>query len=698
MTDPIADLRLDEKALFERPLSAEQSHLLSSVTKSTDLRLGARHLSGDRWEITIAAFDHLGVLSLIAGHLTSRRIHIVQADIVTRSEGSETRGKILNVFDVRAPGVDAFEDWDELRAALSQSIHLAAQGEDELAHEEVVDRVSATIQFARDDYEPLLPIEIAFDNDRSPTLTELHVSSVETPSFLFAISKALTMLEVDIQQARIRTVGQQLEDTFWICDGSGQKITSTAKMQQVRTAAALIKQFAYLLPLSANPNQALRQFKDLIKQMLRDASRAQEIDHLRSPETLRTLAEIMGVSQHLWEDFLRMQHENLFPMVTDRTLLDREISGSDLARQLATESAALAGDRERIEHLNRFKDREMFRADLRHITGRIDNEQFCREISTAAEVAVARAAALCEGRLQARHGRPWLNENRPCRWSVLALGKCGGREMGFASDIELMFVYEGSGKTQGASPRDNQEYFIELVCDFLKCWEAPKEGIFDIDLRLRPYGKDGVLATSHDAFQGYYHVTGRARQFERMALVKLRPVAGDAGLGVEILKTRDAFVYGDQTLDLANIRHLRQRQATELVESGTVNAKYSPGGLVDLEYFVQARQIEAGRTRPKLRVPNTLEALAELEAAGLIQPERALPLRQVYGLMRRLIDALRVVRGNARDLSIPEADSPAFKYLARRLRYEAPASLQRDIEAAMRFGQQLWKEEDAEQP
>ena len=97
-------------------------------------------------------------------------------------------------------------------------------------------------------------------------------------------------------------------------------------------------------------------------------------------------------------------------------------------------------------------------------------------------------------------------------------------------------------------------------------------------------------------------------------------------------------------------------------------------------------------------MPNTLEALAELERAGLIQEERALPFRHAYGLMRRLIDALRVVRGNARDLSIPEADSPAFKYLARRLRYEAEASLQRDIEAAMRFGQQLWKEEGAEPP
>ena len=690
-----ADLR-QEKASYRGSLYAERSDLLSSITQPTDHRVEARHLSGDRWEITISAFDHLGTLSLIAGHLTSRRIHIFHADVVTLSDESGARGKILNVFDVRAPGVDPESNWDELREALSRSIQLAAQGEVELAHEEVVDRVSSEIQLSAGEYEPLLPIEISFDNHSTPTLTELHVSSVETPGFLFAFSKALTLLDVDIQQARIRTASGGVEDTFWIRDAQGQKITSATKMQQVRTASALIKQFAYLLPLSADPNQALRQFKDMIIRMLRDGSQMRGIDHLRSSDTLRTLAKMMGVSQHLWEDFLRMQHENLFPMVTDQTHLDQEISGSDLAAQLATESAALASDQDRIDHLNRFKDREMFRADLRHITGRIGNERFCREISTAAEVAVAQTATFTEGLLQTRHGRPWLGADRACRWSVLALGKCGGREMGFASDIELMFIYEGSGKTQGASPRDNQEYFIDWVCDFLKCWEAPKEGIFDIDLRLRPHGHDGMLATSVEAFRDYYHVTGGARQFERMALVKLRPVAGDTELGIKILKMRDAFVYADQALDLTNIRHLRDRQAAELVESGIVNAKYSSGGLVDLEYFVQACQIEAGRDRPELRVPNTLAALAGLEGAGLIQPERALAFRQAYGLLRRLIDGLRMVRGNAKDLSIPEADSPAFKYLTRRLGYATPSSLHLNIEDAMQFGRELWVEADGE--
>ncbi len=133
-----------------------------------------------------------------------------------------------------------------------------------------------------------------------------------------------------------------------------------------------------------------------------------------------------------------------------------------------------------------------------------------------------------------------------------------------------------------------------MVCLFLKIFEAPKEGIFEIDLRLRPYGKDGLLASSLDAFRTYYSPTGPARQFERMALVKLRSIAGDKDFGTEVLGIRDAYVYSDRILDFDNIIHLRKRQATELVQSDTLNAKYSPGGLVDLEYFVQARQIECG--------------------------------------------------------------------------------------------------------
>ncbi len=667
--------------------------MLSSISQSTDITLLAKRLDQGQWEITIGAMDHLGVLSLITGLLASLRVDFIRGDVFTASEPGALRrgaGKVLNVFVVSSETMKRHEDWETVRNELADLIRLTATGHDEQAHEEVVDRVSAVIGPAQDLYEPLMPIQITFDNDSSPNLTGLHVSSIVTRGFLFAFTNALAMLQTDIQHAQIRTAGAGVQDTFWIRDAYGNKIESPQQLQRLRTASVLIKQFAYLLPISADPNQALRQFRDLVKYMLRSAEQS-DIDVLHSTDALRTLARLMGVSRHLWEDFLRMQHENLFPLVSDPGKLEQHRNREELQKSLSSELQASPNDEDKVVCLNGFKDREIFRTDLRHITRRIGDVQFTREISNIAEVVVSQAVDLCHERLKRQFGKPTLAHGAPCRWAVLALGKCGGREMGFASDIELMFVYEGPGHASAAHGTANQAYFIELVCLFLKVFKAPKEGIFEIDLRLRPYGKDGLLASSLDAFRTYYSPTGPARQFERMALVKLRSIAGDKDFGTEVLGIRDAYVYSDRILDFDNIIHLRKRQATELVQSDTLNAKYSPGGLVDLEYFVQARQIECGLEHQALRVTNTMEALSLLESIQCIDQALANHVRKSYELIRRIIDGLRVVRGNAKDLSIPGSESRAFTYLSRRLGYLHTQDLQRDIYNAMALARTLWQ-------
>jgi glutamate-ammonia-ligase adenylyltransferase len=221
---------------------------------------------------------------------------------------------------------------------------------------------------------------------------------------------------------------------------------------------------------------------------------------------------------------------------------------------------------------------------------------------------------------------------------------------------------------------------------------ARQEGIFHIDLRLRPFGRGGSLASSFDAFENYFSSRGAAEQFERMALVKLRPIAGDAKLAEKTVHVRNAFVYSGQPLDYENILHLRSRQATELVPANAISAKHSRGGLVDVEYFVQAKQIDAGVCDPGVRVTNTLEAIDRLENAGHLDKGRKDKLSATYGFLRRLIDALRAVRGNARDLTLPAVESREFAYLARRLGYESAPRFQRDIEQRMGFADSLWDE------
>jgi glutamate-ammonia-ligase adenylyltransferase len=200
------------------------------------------------------------------------------------------------------------------------------------------------------------------------------------------------------------------------------------------------------------------------------------------------------------------------------------------------------------------------------------------------------------------------------------------------------------------------------------------------------------MATSLGGFSDYYSPSGAAEQFERLALVRLRPAAGDSELGARIQAVRDAFVYSGRPLDVANILHLRHRQATELVPRGQVNAKYSAGGLVDVEYFVQAMQIAVGAVDRAVRVTSTLDEVQRLVEGGHLSAGRAAELRVTYDLLRRLIDGLRVVRGNAKDLTIPPPDSREFAFLARRLKYPSPLTLQEEISRRMAFARAVWSE------
>jgi glutamate-ammonia-ligase adenylyltransferase len=225
---------------------------------------------------------------------------------------------------------------------------------------------------------------------------------------------------------------------------------------------------------------------------------------------------------------------------------------------------------------------------------------------------------------------------------------------------------------------------------FMSAIQAKREGIFEVDLQLRPYGKAGSLAVSLDAFQRYFAPEGPAWSYERQALVKLRPVAGDIELGQQVTMLRDEFVYSGEPFDVTAMRAMRERQTRHLVVGGTFNAKHSPGGLVDAEYLVQGLQITHGYRNPDLRLTNTGEALAALADAKILSSGDYVRLRKAHTFLRWLTDALRVVRGNAKDLTVPPDDSEEFAFLARRLRYGADvAQLREDLARHTSFVQEL---------
>jgi glutamate-ammonia-ligase adenylyltransferase len=312
----------------------------------------------------------------------------------------------------------------------------------------------------------------------------------------------------------------------------------------------------------------------------------------------------------------------------------------------------------------------MFSIDMSHL---IDPEATLTDFSSAltdlAEAVVEQAARIGREDLLTKYGRPRLESGTVCPFAVCGLGKFGGREMGYASDIELLFVYGGPGRTDGPESLENSLYFERLCQEILNLIEARQEGIFHIDLRLRPDGTKGPLAVSLDRFRSYYDAAGEAAPFERQALTKLRFVTGDPALGRAIEVHRDRFVFGSKPWDRDSALHLRQRQMEERVKPGSVNVKYSPGGIIDIEYAAQYLQIQHGHDRPELRTPNTLEALDRLGRKRLLSKKECGRLRDAYLFLRYLIDGLRMVRGNAEDLILPEESSDEFQFLARRLGY-----------------------------
>ena len=526
------------------------------------------------------------------------------------------------------------------------------------------------------------------DTTSDPDATLLTIAGVDERGFLFEFANALAMLQVSVRRAEVRTEGSASHDTFWVTTRDGAKLDDPARLEELRVVAVLIRQFTQLLPLAPDPAQALRQFGALARSMLAFRERRASIAALADESVLETLAAALGVSRYLWEDFLRLQHENLFPVLTDRPALDAGKSVTELREEL--HAATPDGGPLDAASLNAFKDRELFRIDLRHVSGRTGLVDFSHELSDLAEVVVGEAAALAEGTLHERHGAPRLTSGAPCRWAIAALGKFGGREIGFASDLELLTVYEGSGMTDGSEAIPNAGYFEQFVRGVRDAIETPREGIFELDLRLRPHGEHGSLANSIDQCRTYYRPRGEARQFERMALVRLRRIAGDVGLGRSIEAIRDAFVYSGAPLDVPELLRMRDRQASELVGVGERNAKHSSGGVVDIEYYVQTLQIVAGATEPAARTPNTLNAIAALAETGHVGYDDAVKLPEAYAFLRRLIGALRVVRGNSRDLTIPPVGSREFEYLSRRLFYESAEALADAIEVRMAYAASLW--------
>lgn len=677
---------------------AEHVRMAAELAPERPARLRLTPGADGLHELAVVAYDFFAEFAIVCGLLTAHGLDIVSGHVHTfaaappappqrrgarRRPAAPAPRKIVDVFRVR-PREGRVVPAAALEATLNELLLLVADGRVAEARERLGRRLVESLERLPGSFAgAVAPVSIEFDDETQPPWTALRVRGRDTPAFLYALGNALALRDVYVHAVYIESVEHEARDLFLVSRRDGRRIDSEDERARLRLAVALIKQFTHFLPWAPDPALALKDFDQLLDRLLAYGPEAVQL--FSSPQGLRELARLLGSSAFLWEDFLRLQFDHLLP-VLGAWRERRARSRDELRADLHARVEAAPDDALKKAALNAFKDEEMLLVDMKHLLepafGLIEFEE---ALSDLAEAVLAEAVALAHARQRREHGLPRLPDGRECPLAVCGLGKFGGRELGFASDLELLFVYAAAGSTDG-SGADNGAFFEGIVRDVTELIVAREEGIFHVDLRLRPHGKKGPLASPLEALSAYYRPAGGAAPFERQALLKLRAVAGDPELGRQVEAARDAFCWSGEPWDRSDALHLRERQARELVPAGRISVKHSRGGLVEAEYTVQYLQLLEGGRRTELRTPSTLVGIERLRAAGLLGADEATQLREAYVFWRRVVDGLRMVRGQATDLLLPEPGSEEWGLLARRLGYlgrgwaEAAAALIGDME------------------
>lgn len=660
-------------------ISAKQIELISQLNDRQNVRIHSEQTEERCWILQIAGHPHPMSLTMVCGLLFTYGFNIVegelflaedlQDELLNRSESSPqayflTRLIITNQLDI-VPG----EVWQRYEEDLNSIFTLSTDPQSDHIQQDLARRSAHALERSIPSMsQQLLPVELEVDNNSDENHSLLIITGEDNAGFLYELCNGLNASKVIVHWVKIATDGNQVADTLAITDESGRKLENEDEIKKLKLTVVLIKHFSQLLPSAPDPGTAIVHFRELISHLVNSEQWDEQLATLDRPKVLDAMARVLGGSEFLWEDFLRIQHESLFPTITDVDGLSISKTKDDLQRQLQQEITQCQTVDEQIQVLNTFKDREMCRIDMRHIvTPEETFGTFSRDLTSLAEVIIHQGLQIALTEMQARYGQPISEAGHPDRFSLCALGKCGGIELGFASDIELLFLFESNGQTNGQEVISNSEFYHRVIELLRKTVKAKRDGVFELDFRLRPYGRAGQLAVRGDVFQSYFALNGPAWPYERQSLVKLRAIAGDPDYGSHIEAVRDQLLYSGSRFDVAAMKAIREKQQAQLVQAGTVNAKLSWGGLVDCEYLVQGLQMTHAQQFPSLKTTNTREALRQLEMCQLMTRNNRISLRNAYQFLRRLIDALRMVRGNAKDLTVPAAGTEQLEFLARRM-------------------------------
>ncbi|MBI4524888.1 MAG: bifunctional [glutamate--ammonia ligase]-adenylyl-L-tyrosine phosphorylase/[glutamate--ammonia-ligase] adenylyltransferase [Deltaproteobacteria bacterium] len=397
-----------------------------------------------------------------------------------------------------------------------------------------------------------------------------------------------------------------------------------------------------------------------------------------NPKTMRLLITLFANSQFLTDLFLK--RPELLDTLIRVDLTQMKKSKEQMRDELRMSLSEAADVQAQLNALRRYRAEEFIRIGLHDLGGSLELAEVIGQLSDLADTCLEDALSLAAGEIEKSFGK--IDGGR---FAVVGMGKLGGREIDYNSDLDLIFIYaapeiQSSGGKSGSLAA--HEYYVRLGQKLITYLTAPtEEGVaYKLDLRLRPSGRSGPLVSSVEAFR-YYHQTSSAL-WERQALTKSRFVAGDAELGKEAEKITESFAYardftGD---DIAAIHHLRMRMEKELAKEDPAHfdLKKGKGGMVDIEFVTQMLQLCHGFRLPQVRQRSTMDALSALRENQVLNKSEYRLLSEGYLFLRRLDHRLRLERDQSID--ILEREPVRLRSVAQALGYKTSSRRQKQSE------------------
>jgi glutamate-ammonia-ligase adenylyltransferase len=434
--------------------------------------------------------------------------------------------------------------------------------------------------------------------------------------------------------------------------------------------AEFIEELLFDLAQSADPDQALNYFERFTRAAV---NKIHLFSYLRTAlRTLEILAKTFGGSPYMAEILIRDPHYLYW--VADPQILYHRRKKRDLARDLADALRPLQTEEKKLDFLRVFKRKEMLQIGVRDLLRLSTVAETVASLSTLAEVLISAAYKICASAMQGKYGTPSHRDEGGKRvrtgFTILGMGKLGGGELNFSSDVDLIYLYGSDLEETGLIPAS--EYFRRLAQKVTSALsEVTSEGyVYRVDLRLRPEGRMGNIAYSLDGFNRYYR--SRGETWERLALLKAWPVAGDRRLGKRFLGMVRPFIY-DRPFDLKalnEVRSLKRKidQQMSVRQLRHRHVKLGMGGIREIELIVQSFQVSLGSRFPKICERHTLQALRALCQQRLISAAEYRALAQAYVFLRDVENKLQMVN-DAQTHALP-AQAEELAACARRLGYD----------------------------